>query len=109
MPRGLGVKTMDAPAAVTGLRDPHIQPGQDFNAIDLGNGNVIALCPACFATAVESVLGQLSSALASGEGGVNWNSVNWNSVNWNSVNWNSVNWNSVNWNSVNWNSVNWNS
>lgn len=96
MPRGLGTKEIQgaAPVAPTnGFADPHLMPGQDFHPIDLGNGNVIALCPACYKAAVESILADLAGALASSEA-VNWNSVNWNSVNWNSVNWNSVNWNS---------------
>lgn len=84
--------------AMNGMADPHLRPGQDFHIVNLGGGNVIALCPACYAAAKESILGDAQGA-ASGEGQVNWNSVNWNSVNWNSVNWNSVNWNSVNWNS----------
>lgn len=83
--------------AMNGLADPHLQPGQDFNIIDLGNGNVLALCPACYDAARQSILAAAEGAM--GGDGVNWNSVNWNSVNWNSVNWNSVNWNSVNWNS----------
>lgn len=88
---------------ITGLADPHLQAGGDFHVIDFGNGNIMAVCPACYAAARASILNDAQG------NGVNWNSVNWNSVNWNSVNWNSVNWNSVNWNSVNWNSVNWNS
>jgi hypothetical protein len=91
-------------APTSGWADPHLQPGQDFNAVDLGNGNIIALCPNCYASARASILADAERAMAGGGDGVNWNSVNWNSVNWNSVNWNSVNWNSVNWNSVNWNS-----
>lgn len=89
-------------AGFVGIADPHLQPGSDFHVIDFNHGNIMAVCPECYAAARASILGDSQS-------GVNWNSVNWNSVNWNSVNWNSVNWNSVNWNSVNWNSVNWNS
>jgi hypothetical protein len=94
--------------SVNGLADPHLQAGGDFHIVDLGNGNIMALCPACYSAAKASILADAEGAM-NGDGAVNWNSVNWNSVNWNSVNWNSVNWNSVNWNSVNWNSVNWNS
>lgn len=93
---------MAAGGAMNGLADPHLQPGQEFFAVNLGNGNLLALCPACYQAARESILADTQKA--AGDGNVNWNSVNWNSVNWNSVNWNSVNWNSVNWNSVNWNS-----
>lgn len=110
MPRAYGGDTMAMAGGgggqISGMADPHVQPGGDFYPVDLGNGNIIVLCPACYKAAVQSILADLQSA-GGGEGGggaVNWNSVNWNSVNWNSVNWNSVNWNSVNWNSVNWNS-----
>lgn len=103
MPANGGAPTGTATGPTSGWSDPHLQQGAEFYPVDLGNGNVIALCPACYAKAKASILAD------AGGGGVNWNSVNWNSVNWNSVNWNSVNWNSVNWNSVNWNSVNWNS
>jgi hypothetical protein len=108
MPKAYGGKDLaasgaeDAPS-INGLSDPHLQPGQEFHVVDLGAGNIIALCTACYQAARKSIFGDAERALT-GEGGVNWNSVNWNSVNWNSVNWNSVNWNSVNWNSVNWNS-----
>lgn len=91
-------------------RDPHLSQGQEFNVLDLGNNNILALCPFCYRAAMENMLANVRTALSgNADQKVNWNSVNWNSVNWNSVNWNSVNWNSVNWNSVNWNSVNWNS
>lgn len=83
---------------MVGFADPHLQQGGDFHPIDLGNGNILALCPACYAAAKASILADAQGAMG-GDGAVNWNSVNWNSVNWNSVNWNSVNWNSVNWNS----------
>lgn len=114
MPNAYGGNTMamggggggSATAQMNGLADPHLKDGGDFHPIDLGNGNILALCPACYKAAAMSIMNDLQQA---GAGDVNWNSVNWNSVNWNSVNWNSVNWNSVNWNSVNWNSVNWNS
>lgn len=95
MPHGYGGATMPT----NGLADPHLQAGGDFHIIDFGGGNIMAVCPECYAAARASILAE-----SAGQGGVNWNSVNWNSVNWNSVNWNSVNWNSVNWNSVNWNS-----
>lgn len=94
MPRGYGGKEMGGgqgtPSA--GWADPHLKPGQDFYPVSLGNGNVIALCPACYEAAKASILADAQGAM--GGGAVNWNSVNWNSVNWNSVNWNSVNWNS---------------
>lgn len=102
MPRGLGIKEMSAGGAAAptnGFADPHLKPGADFNVIDLGGGNVVALCPACFAAAVGSVLAQVGSVLAAGGEGGATNGVNWNSVNWNSVNWNSVDWQNVNWNS----------
>jgi hypothetical protein len=86
------------------LADPHLQNGGDFHIIDFGGGNIMAVCPDCYAAAKASILGDTQAAMGGDGGAVNWNSVNWNSVNWNSVNWNSVNWNSVNWNSVNWNS-----
>lgn len=78
-------------AAMNGMADPHLQQGGDYHVIDLGNGNVLALCPDCYAAAQQSILGDMQSALGGGAGSRN---VNWNSVNWNSVNWNSVNWNS---------------
>lgn len=80
--------------------DPHLEPGGEFFVVDLGSGNFVELCPACYQGAVNSIMADIQSAM----GGANTPRVNWNSVNWNSVNWNSVNWNSVNWNSVNWNS-----
>jgi hypothetical protein len=83
----------------SGWADPHLEPGDDFMVVDLGNGNVLALCPACYAAARDSILADAQEAAAGeGEGDVNWNKVNWNKVNWNKVNWNSVNWNKVNWN-----------
>lgn len=91
MPGGYGGKTMAAGTPSSGWSDPHLKPGQDFHPVDLGNGNMIALCPGCYAAAKASILADAQGALGVA---VNWNSVNWNSVNWNSVNWNSVNWNS---------------
>lgn len=95
MPKGYGGKDM-AGAPTSGWSDPHLKPGQDFHPVNLGNGNVIALCPACYAAAKASVLADAQGAMG---GAVNWNSVNWNSFDWRNVNWNSVHWNSVNWNS----------
>lgn len=109
MPLGYGGNKMNGGGAgggggMNGLADPHLKEGGDFYPVDLGGGNILALCPACFKAAAMSIMRDMEAA---GVEGVNWNSVNWNSVNWNSVNWNSVNWNSVNWNSVNWNSTEW--
>lgn len=88
---------MGAGAPTNGFADPHLKPGQDFNVIDLGGGNVIALCPACFKAAVASMLAQVGSVVAGdgeGDDGYATNNVNWNSVAWQNVNWNSVDWNS---------------
>lgn len=43
--------------------DPQLKPGDTFYTIDLGNGEVIELCEACYAAAAQSILGDLLSML----------------------------------------------
>lgn len=61
--------------------DPHLQDGADFHGVDLGNGNMLALCPDCYAAAKNSILADAQAAQAKPmQPRVNWNSrVNWGS------------------------------
>lgn len=45
------------------MTDPHLTPGADYHAIDLGNGEVLELCPDCYRAVAATVLADLQAML----------------------------------------------
>lgn len=59
-----GVGTHGSSGVKVAYSDPGITPGGDFYTVDLGNGEVIELCPACFDAAAKSILNDLLAGLS---------------------------------------------
>lgn len=45
------------------MTDPHLTPGADYHAIDLGNGETLELCPDCYRAVAATVLADLQAML----------------------------------------------
>lgn len=61
-----GAGSFGSGGARVAYSDPKLKPGDDYHVVDLGNGEVMELCPACFQAAAQSILSQLLAAAGGG-------------------------------------------